>query len=165
MKWIATCLVALVTLTGCGSGGLPGETYAVEACGITKPSGSGVWTAPSLSPSDTFWTLGDPLSDHRYASTVWAENAIAATRAARENSRYEVLRVSAAEISAMRSSVLSWASSDPAKHARWLTLPNSDFFLQQGLALEARLGGTPGYNDLLQTWKIECNAIADELNS
>jgi hypothetical protein len=64
----------------------------------------------------------------------------------------------------MRSSVVSWASSDPAKHARWLTLPDSDPFLQRGLDLDARLVGPPGYNDLLQTWKIECNAVADELN-
>ena len=80
MKWAAACLVALATLTGCGSGDSPGATYAVEACGITKASGSGDWVAPPLTSSDTSWTLGDPLSDHRDASTVWAEQAVAATR-------------------------------------------------------------------------------------
>ena len=164
MKWTAACLVALATLTGCGSGDSPGAIYAVEACGITRASGSGDWIAPSLSPSDTSWGLTDPLSEHRDASTEWAEAAVAATRAAREDSRYGVLRDTTAELSAMRSSVVSWASSDPAKHARLLTLPDSDPFWQQALDLEARLDGSPGYNELLQTWKIECNAVADELN-
>lgn len=165
MKRIAACLVSLAALTGCGSGDSTGAIYAVEACGLTKPSGGGDWVAPPLSPSETKWTIGSPLSELEEASERWAENAVNATRAAGEDSRYVNLRDTTTAISGMRSSVVSWASSNPGKHAQLSTLSTSDPFLQQGLAVEERLLGSPGYNDLLQTWKIECNAVADELNS
>ena len=165
MKRIAACLVALATLTGCGSGGSPGATYAVEACGITKASGSGDWTAPPLTPSETNWNIGSPLWELEEASEGWASRAVDATRAAREDSRYVNLRDTTTAISGMRNSVASWAGSNPGKHAQLSTLLPSDPFLQQGLAVEERLLGSPSYNSLLQTWKIECNAVADELNS
>jgi hypothetical protein len=159
-------MAVALAVAGCGSSS-PADAYLVEACGLLEKTDSGEWIAPPLSPSDTNWTIASPLTELEEAAEVWAESAIAATQAAREDSVYDNLRRTTVDISAMRNEVANWAKSDRQKHAqlRVSQLSTSDAFFQRGLQIEDRLvNGSPGYNDLIQAWKIECNVAVDELN-
>lgn len=137
----------------------------VEACDLVKSSGSGAWIAPSLSSSETDWWIGDPLSELEEGS-AWASGiAVAASRAAREDAAYVNLRDVTADLAAMRSAVVHWARGNPAKQSQLLTLRTTDPFYRSAVEMEARLvDSSPNYNDLLQSWRIECNAAADALN-
>jgi hypothetical protein len=149
-------------LAACSSSSSPAQPHVVQACGLTSSAGNGDWVAPPLTPSESRWTFGDPLVELEDAAKEWADQAVSATRAAREDSRYSNLRDATVDISAMRNDVVAWAQTDRAKHARFDELSSTDPFLQQGLEIESRVLAV--YNGVLQTWRVECNAAADELN-
>ena len=162
-------LVAIVfALVGCGmglAGGLSeAEDLAVEACGMTPPDASGGdgWVAPDLDPSLTYWTLADPIAELVDRSENWGTAAVLANRAAQRDSRFDGLSEVTRSLSSATARVVSWAQSDPSKHSRVVELPYSDPFFQQAIAIESEI--VEPYNADLLSYKIECNALADDLN-
>lgn len=151
----------LLIVSGCSETIDAATENAIAACGIevyetgiddrivsddSLANGDYYFNPPS---KESFWSIYDPLPQHKERADVWEKRAISASVASKSDSKYNELSKSSTALANANSrlvSILTQYENDVSlgSYSDWTFLDS--------------------YNDDLNTWSIECASIVEFLN-